>query len=685
MRGPSVFKGFLVFLFFVTGLAVPLAVAQTPLFLGPDSLVEGGVDLTRAEGWRVGTGSRPGGEDPDLADDNWPRVEDTLLGPEMRERLDWPGHGWFRLELRVHEAWRGKEVALRIRHAGASDIFLNGRRVLRLGKVGRSPEEEVNHFSRKPLRFRLGPEARQVLAVHFSGFTAKLNRDLPENKGFSMRLAEPYEALDSFWVRHDEIRVLMAFFLGFFCVFALYHLQMYFFCPEQRVNRIVGLIGVTGAAISVVGLVQIQSESWSAIQILNQVQQLIVTCTFPLLIHYTYTAFRDRAPSWVWAWYGLIPLDFLLRHWSLSGLAEALELVALLEVLRQTVLAIMQGKAGSRILGVGILIVVACVLLEVLGLSAPIRGLFNQRVGLPFFGALILFILISFQASKKIGDTNTQLSLELQRVQTLSSQMLAQEREAREQEVARRLLEADNARKTEELEAARKLQLSMLPRKLPDHPHFEIAAFMATATEVGGDYYDIHEGEDGALTVAVGDATGHGSKAGTMVAAVKGLFALLAGKPDLPGILRGINSALRTMNLRGMFMAMALLRVEGGNIRYAMAGMPPLFIWRAASKSVETVHMKALPLGGVGKFPYAEKPLSMAPGDVLVAMSDGLPEMFNPSNAMLGEDRIASLIEEAVDKSPKALIEHLCQAGTAWRGSREQDDDLTLMILKAKS
>ncbi|MEJ7700687.1 MAG: hypothetical protein WKF71_13720 [Pyrinomonadaceae bacterium] len=76
-------------------------------------------------------------------------------------------------------------------------------------------------------------------------------------------------------------------------------------------------------------------------------------------------------------------------------------------------------------------------------------------------------------------------------------------------------LHAENERRAKELEEARQLQLSMLPKKLPQIPNLEIAAYMKPATEVGGDYYDFHVGADGTLTVAVGDATGHGLKAGT--------------------------------------------------------------------------------------------------------------------------------------------------------------------------
>jgi hypothetical protein len=64
--------------------------------------------------------------------------------------------------------------------------------------------------------------------------------------------------------------------------------------------------------------------------------------------------------------------------------------------------------------------------------------------------------------------------------------------------------------------------------------HLDLAAYMRTASEVGGDYYDFHLGEDGMLTIAVGDATGHGLKAGTMVSVVKGLFVSLSYHPDIP-------------------------------------------------------------------------------------------------------------------------------------------------------
>ena len=95
-----------------------------------------------------------------------------------------------------------------------------------------------------------------------------------------------------------------------------------------------------------------------------------------------------------------------------------------------------------------------------------------------------------------------------------------------------RAVEAESARKGQELARARELQLSMLPRELPCVPGLDVAATTSTAAEVGGDFYDARPDGSGGLLIAFGDATGHGLAAGIMVTAVKALFTSL--EPDRP-------------------------------------------------------------------------------------------------------------------------------------------------------
>ncbi|HEY6403738.1 MAG TPA: SpoIIE family protein phosphatase, partial [Blastocatellia bacterium] len=203
----------------------------------------------------------------------------------------------------------------------------------------------------------------------------------------------------------------------------------------------------------------------------------------------------------------------------------------------------------------------------------------------------------------------------------------------------RQELEAENEIRAKELEEARQLQLSMLPQAIPQLSQLEIAAYMKPAAEVGGDYYDFHVSDAGLLTVAVGDATGHGLKAGTVVTATKSLFNHLAQESDIPAVLRQSSRALKRMNFRSMFMAMAIAKVNGYQLRLSSAGMPPVLIYRAAQRAVEKISVHGVPLGSLSDYSYREHSLNLIPGDVVVMMSDGLPERFNREGEMFDYSR----------------------------------------------
>jgi serine phosphatase RsbU (regulator of sigma subunit) len=249
----------------------------------------------------------------------------------------------------------------------------------------------------------------------------------------------------------------------------------------------------------------------------------------------------------------------------------------------------------------------------------------------------------------------------------------------------RRELEAENEIRAKELDEARQLQLSMLPQSLPQLPHLEIAAYMKPAAEVGGDYYDFHLSDDGVLTVAVGDATGHGLKAGTVVTATKSLFNHLAQESEIPAIFQQSSRALKRMNLRSLFMAMTIAKVKGYQLTLGSAGMPPALIYRAAQRVVEEVSLRGVPLGSLTTYSYRERSLSLAPGDVVVLMSDGYPERFNGKNEMLDYGSAKSVLLEIATLPPQDIIEVFMKVADKWADGRPQDDDVTFVVLKVKS
>jgi serine phosphatase RsbU (regulator of sigma subunit) len=251
-------------------------------------------------------------------------------------------------------------------------------------------------------------------------------------------------------------------------------------------------------------------------------------------------------------------------------------------------------------------------------------------------------------------------------------------------EAKARAIQAENERKTLELEEARKLQLSMLPKTLPTLPNFDIAVYMQTANEVGGDYYDFKLDDDGTLTAAVGDATGHGLQAGTMVAATKSLFNSLAHMPHPVPILAEASHALKGMGFHNMYMAMTIAKFKERHVRLATAGMPYTLIYRAAIRYVEEVELKGLPLGSFSDIPYQWKDLKLNTGDAVLFMSDGFTEMFNAHGEVLGEERAKELLKEVGQHMPEQIIEHLVVAGKAWANGQPQKDDVTLVVVKVK-
>jgi len=248
----------------------------------------------------------------------------------------------------------------------------------------------------------------------------------------------------------------------------------------------------------------------------------------------------------------------------------------------------------------------------------------------------------------------------------------------------RQELEAENEIRAKELEEARQLQLSMLPQTVPHVPHLEIAACMRPAAEVGGDYYDFHLSDDGVLTVAVGDATGHGLKAGTVVAATKSLFNHLAQESEIPAIFQQSSRALKRMNLRPLFMAMTIAKVKGYQLTLGSAGMPPVLIYRASQRVVEEISLRGVPLGSLTAYSYRERGLSLAPGDVVVLMSDGYPERFNGKNEMLDYGSAKSVLLEIAILPPREIIEVFMKVADKWADGRPQDDDMTFVVMKVK-
>ena len=247
-----------------------------------------------------------------------------------------------------------------------------------------------------------------------------------------------------------------------------------------------------------------------------------------------------------------------------------------------------------------------------------------------------------------------------------------------------RVIQAENDRKSKELEEARQLQLSMLPKNLPSLPNLDIAVYMKTATEVGGDYYDFHIGLDGTLTCVLGDATGHGMKAGTMVTAVKGLFNSYGANPDILYSFQEISRCIKQMQLEKLSMCMTMLKINNDKLLMSAAGMPPILIYNHNKKSVSEHVIKGMPLGTFDKYPYDIQETKLSRGDTVLLMSDGFPELLNSEGELYGYQRVRNSFENSAEKAPEEIIDHLKDEGSNWVRDKDPDDDVTFVVIKVK-
>ena len=221
----------------------------------------------------------------------------------------------------------------------------------------------------------------------------------------------------------------------------------------------------------------------------------------------------------------------------------------------------------------------------------------------------------------------------------------------------------------------------MLPKTTPDNKEYSIETFIRSSTEVGGDYYDFFTQEDGSFYSVCGDATGHGTTAGMMVSITK---AGLNGIPSLPPneILNRLNKVVKKVDLGIIRMSLNIVHFKNGTATMANAAMPPIYHYSAKMKKMNEIEIVNLPLGGLSGEEYELFEINFEEGDLLVQLSDGLPEAPNPGGDLVDYERLYECIEQNAMKSPKDVVESLVDLAEKWLDGNINPDDITIVATK---
>jgi serine phosphatase RsbU (regulator of sigma subunit)/anti-sigma regulatory factor (Ser/Thr protein kinase) len=233
----------------------------------------------------------------------------------------------------------------------------------------------------------------------------------------------------------------------------------------------------------------------------------------------------------------------------------------------------------------------------------------------------------------------------------------------------------------QELQVARIIQQTLLPKELPELTGWKISAYYQPAREVGGDFYDFINYPDGRLGLVVGDVTDKGIPAAMVMATTRSTLRTIAENSDSPGkVLQLTNEKLYPDIPPNMFITClyAVLDPLSGRMRFANAGhnLP----YRYSKEGVDEIRATGMPLGLMPGIEYEEKEIILEPGQCLLFLSDGLIEAHNQDREMFGFSRMKNMMIH--DAGNPALIDHLLMELEKFTGKDwEQEDDVTLLTL----
>ena len=247
----------------------------------------------------------------------------------------------------------------------------------------------------------------------------------------------------------------------------------------------------------------------------------------------------------------------------------------------------------------------------------------------------------------------------------------------------------ERQRLQQELEIARQVQMSFLPKSDPKVHGLDISSRCVPALEVGGDYYDfvIHSPKE--LGVAIGDVSGKGTQAAFYMTLAKGFLRALSNPAgSVSDVLTQINKLFYDNVERGAFISMVYGIFDMGKkrLRLTRAGHNPVLVWKAKKQKLEVIQPNGLALGLEKGREFSktieEVKIPFAKGDCFIFYTDGFTEAMNKKMEEYGDERFAATVQNYVTRSSKEILEGIIRDVRIYIGKAKQHDDMTLVVVK---
>ncbi len=246
-------------------------------------------------------------------------------------------------------------------------------------------------------------------------------------------------------------------------------------------------------------------------------------------------------------------------------------------------------------------------------------------------------------------------------------------------------LEKTLARIEEELAMAQRMQLSILPRQLPQHPGIAFFARMTAAREVGGDFYDVFDIDEERVGIVIADVSGKGMPAALFMAVSHTVIKSVASRRRPPSqVMARANDILCEGNDAAMFVTVfyGILNTRTGELVYANAGHNSPCLIGAAGQVAPLASTGGVALGVMEGLDYEERTIALGDGDTVFCFTDGITEAFDESGKEFSEAALEEILREDADLSPEALGEKVIDRVHDFAGAAPQSDDITCLVLR---
>ena len=237
-----------------------------------------------------------------------------------------------------------------------------------------------------------------------------------------------------------------------------------------------------------------------------------------------------------------------------------------------------------------------------------------------------------------------------------------------------------------DLDIARSIQQSLLPRVRPRLAGFEIAGWNLSADATGGDYFDWKQLPDGRLVVTLADITGHGIGPALLASICRAYSrASFNVRDSLPVTLQRINESFGEDLTAGSFATFVavICQADKDQVQLVSAGHGPLFAYFSRTDQFEEIMPQSIPLGLMPDLNVdAPRAVDLQPGDLLLLITDGFFEWENISGEAFGTERASETIRRVSHLTPEEIIAELYSAVLAFSDGSKQRDDLTAVVIK---